>query len=80
MALAPAACIAVVTLAFTFLGDGLRDALRSKDADLGNTHGLGVRLFSKTAIPMISLVQRWPPRINRLGYDLRRLTWAPSGR
>jgi oligopeptide transport system permease protein len=27
MALAPAACIAVVTLAFTFLGDGLRDAL-----------------------------------------------------
>ena len=27
MALAPAACIALVTLAFTFLGDGLRDAL-----------------------------------------------------
>lgn len=27
MALAPAVCIAVVTLAFTFLGDGLRDAL-----------------------------------------------------
>ncbi len=27
MALAPAACIAIVTLAFTFLGDGLRDAL-----------------------------------------------------
>lgn len=27
MALAPACCIAVVTLAFTFLGDGLRDAL-----------------------------------------------------
>lgn len=27
MALAPAACIAAVTLAFTFLGDGLRDAL-----------------------------------------------------
>jgi len=27
MAIAPAACIAVVTLAFTFLGDGLRDAL-----------------------------------------------------
>jgi oligopeptide transport system permease protein len=27
MALLPAACIAIVTLAFTFLGDGLRDAL-----------------------------------------------------
>jgi oligopeptide transport system permease protein len=27
MALAPAGCIAIVTLAFTFLGDGLRDAL-----------------------------------------------------
>jgi oligopeptide transport system permease protein len=27
LALAPAACIAVVTLAFTFFGDGLRDAL-----------------------------------------------------
>ncbi|HEV8633938.1 MAG TPA: ABC transporter permease [Chloroflexota bacterium] len=27
LALAPAACIALVTLAFTFLGDGLRDAL-----------------------------------------------------
>jgi oligopeptide transport system permease protein len=27
MALAPAACIAIVTLSFTFLGDGLRDAL-----------------------------------------------------
>ena len=30
MALAPAACIAIVTLAFTFFGDGLRDALDPK--------------------------------------------------
>jgi oligopeptide transport system permease protein len=30
MALAPAACIAVVTLAFTFLGDGLRDAMDTR--------------------------------------------------
>jgi oligopeptide transport system permease protein len=29
-ALAPAACIAIVTLSFTFLGDGLRDALDPK--------------------------------------------------
>lgn len=30
LALAPAACIALVTLSFTFLGDGLRDALDPK--------------------------------------------------
>jgi len=30
MALAPAVCIAVVTLAFTFLGDGLRDAMDTR--------------------------------------------------
>jgi oligopeptide transport system permease protein len=30
MALAPAVCIAIVTLSFTFLGDGLRDALDPK--------------------------------------------------
>jgi oligopeptide transport system permease protein len=30
MALAPAACIALVTLVFTFFGDGLRDALDPK--------------------------------------------------
>ncbi|HEX5416794.1 MAG TPA: ABC transporter permease [Chloroflexota bacterium] len=30
MALAPAACIAVITLAFTFLGDGLRDAMDTR--------------------------------------------------
>jgi oligopeptide transport system permease protein len=30
MALAPAAAIAIVTLSFTFFGDGLRDALDPK--------------------------------------------------
>lgn len=30
MALAPAACIALITLAYTFLGDGLRDALDTR--------------------------------------------------
>ena len=31
MLLAPAICVALVVMAFTFLGDGLRDALRSAD-------------------------------------------------